>query len=249
MGGSPAKGDLGHGFATGQTHYAVVSAHPNIGVEAGMPRNGWYARGIAFDLEQRFKESYVAYGRARTEFDQMLRKRPRWAASIQQWKAKADFQRTLSRRLRPRTYRRYLTRPSYLEFDRAEAMHHKWLAAWAFTGRLDLKLGKAVVQAYEKVLLKSPHHDKARLCLAAATHLMGKPAEARRHFQQVRAFMLGGFALETAHYYTVTGDRTRAFEYLARATRYSRGRRTANLSNMFDPLRTDERFQKLVTKK
>lgn len=248
--GGAVRADVGsNGYATGRSHYAAVLAHPNLGVEAGMPRGGWYGRGVNLDLEQRWQESYKAFGRARDEFDAMLSKRPRWAEAIEAWKEKAEFQRDQSRRLVPRRYSRWYHRPSYRVFEMAEAMYHKWLAARAFRGRLDRRLGRAVVDAFQKVLQQNPRHDKARLGLAAALHLLGERVEAQRQFAKVRRYMLGGFALQTAHYYAVAGDKTRALEYLTKAVRYRSSRKLAETSNYFDTLRGDPRFQKLLDKR
>lgn len=236
------------GLTTGGAHHVVVSSFPTMGLEVGMPRRGWYARAVALDLKGKWRESYAAYRKATKEFRGMQRTRGRWRTAIRGWIAKAQFQRGLSSQLRYPIYARWRHRNHYMRYRKASALHHKWLAARAFTGRSDRKLLKQVIEEYKYILMRSPNDHRPRLMLAGLYHELGQAGRARHEFSRVRHTGRTSLRLEVAYYHTAAGDRERAFKYLANARRYYSLRTTALRSNMFDRLRGDPRFAKLIGK-
>jgi tetratricopeptide (TPR) repeat protein len=234
-----------HGYPTGGLHHVVVSAHPSQGLEVGMPRNGWYAKGIALDLKGDYEASHRAYQKARDEFSAMLETHPRWEKLIRGWRLKATFQVETSRRLRSSYYPLWRLSGSRL-INRTEALHHKWLACRAFLGRSDRRLRQRIIDLYHKVLTSDPNRSRARISLAAMYMEIGQRQRARAEFNRVRPYIRRGYERQLAYYYTVAGDRERAFTYLKRISLYSSSRSLALRSNLFDSLRGDPRFAKLI---
>jgi tetratricopeptide (TPR) repeat protein len=232
---------------TGGGHLVVVTSSPSEGLEVGMPRDSWYAKGIALDQQGRWEESYDAYRQARQELERMLKERPSWERIIRGWLLKAEFQMDQSLRLKYPTYYRYGHPSSSTLYYRAVAKHNKWLGIRALTGRTSRKLQDEILNDYRRALLQSPGYDSARLALAAMLHELGQHAEARREFAQVKDPGRAWLAMELAYYHAAAGETERALDTLQRAIQYnSSNKRAALRSNDFDRIRSNPRFQALV---
>jgi hypothetical protein len=246
--GGPADAQSSErGLATGAGHLVVVSTSPSEGLEVGIPRDSWYAKGIALDQQGRWEDSFNAYREARGEFERVLKERPSWDQIIRGWQLKAEFQSDQSQRLKFPVYYRYGPPSSSVLFYRAAAKHNKWLGIRAFTGRLDRKLQEEIVSEYQKALQQTPSYDSARLALAAMLHETGRHSEARQEFAQVNYVGRGWLAVEVAYYYCAAGEAERAMEMLEKAIQYNSGNKRHVLrSNDFDRLRPHPRFKSLV---
>jgi tetratricopeptide (TPR) repeat protein len=241
---APAAANPRSGVATGDGHLVVVISSPSEGLEAGIPRDSWYARAIALDRQGKYAESYNAYRKARSEFKKMLADRPHWAKVIRGWILKAEFQKSQSSRLKPRVWS-YAGRS--MTYYRAVALHNKWLGIRAFSGEAPRKLAEAVIRAYQQVISRYRHHDQAHIALAAMLHELGRHAEAERTFARVQYPGRSYYSKDIAYYYTAAGKPEEAFKHLKRAVKYSSSFRTYALRcNDFDRLRSDERFHELI---
>jgi len=224
----------------------VVSSTPSQGLEEGIARSSWYAKGIAFDAEGRFEESYQAYVKARQQFNRQLKRRPRWARMIRGWILKAEFQLDQSRRLRYRPHYRYRSYRN-VNFHHTVAKHNKWLAIRAFTGQSSSKLRDQILDEYTRVLRQRRSDDRARLALAAFYHELGRHEEGRREFAKVRRPGVTYVAKDVAYYHTAAGNVEQALQFLEKAVRYrSSDRNYIMRANDFDRLRGHPRFRKLV---
>lgn len=224
----------------------VVTSYPTVGLEVGMPRRGWYAKGIKLDIQGKYTQSYDAYLKADTEYRTLLRQRPRWKKIIRGWLEKTSFQREKSRMLRTPRNSRWRYWSHYFRFRYALNLHHKWLAIRAFTGRPNSALQSKVVTEYQNILVRSSRDHRPRIMLAAMYHEMGQRSRARRQFDRVPQRYRGRHNLEMAYYYSVAGDRKLAFQHLKTAARLYSNRSVARRSNLLDRLRTDPRFYKMV---
>jgi tetratricopeptide (TPR) repeat protein len=234
-------------ISTGGGHLVVVSTSPSEGLEVGIPRGSWYARGIALDQQGRWEESYNAYREAQGEFERLLKERPGWDQIIRGWQLKAEFQGEQSQRLKYPPYYRYGSPSSSVLYYRAAAMHNKWLGIRAFTGRLDRKLEERIIADYRNALQQSPSYDSARLALAAMLHEVGRHSEARQEFARVNYVGRGWLAIEVGYYFCAAGETDRAMEMLEKAIQYnSSSKRHVLRSNDFDRLRANPRFKILV---
>ena len=230
---------------SGGAHHVIVTSYPTIGLEVGMPRRGWYAKGIKLDIKGEYQKAYMAYVKAEQEFRELQQRRPRWKKQIRGWMAKAHFQRDQSSNLRSSSYSsRYYS--SYRRYRNASGLHHKWLAIRAFTGRYNRDIQKKIIKEYEELLTRSSYDHKPRLMLAALYNELGQRKKARREFDKIPTRYMYRYEMELAYYYTTAGDREKAFQYLKKSTRYYSYRRLALQSNLFDRLRADPRFKKLL---
>ncbi|MCA9665887.1 MAG: hypothetical protein KC503_09880 [Myxococcales bacterium] len=246
------------GLSTGESHMVTVSANPTAGVEANMPRDGAYARAIELDSKMRWDDSYTAYSQAIGEFRKMISKRPRWKKMIELWIEKAEYMRSQSSRLRTsRYYRRYYYRyryrnPSY-RWRRAEAMHNKWLAIRAFTGRAPRALLDKVIADYTFVLGRTTSYPQAQLSLAALYHEVGQHDKGQRLFKKLpkAQYRHSWRASYVAYYYAAAGNARMALKYLRKAMTYSRSstQRVMRQSNDFDRLRSHPEFRRLLGEK
>jgi tetratricopeptide (TPR) repeat protein len=235
------------GLATGAAHLVTLTASPTEGLEVGIPKESWYARGIALDIRGKWEQSHRAYQKAVSEFQRMIRERPQWKRMIRGWLVKAQFQRDQSHRLKFRNYYTWGPPSASMIYTRAAAKHNKWLAIRAFTGRALRRLQEEVIEDYKKALQQSPHYDSARIALAAMYCEIGQHARGRQEFAKVHGPMRIWLALEEAYFYTVAGDTDQAFKLLAKAIQYNSSNKKHILrSNDFDRLRMDPRFAKLV---
>lgn len=234
------------GLSTGGAHHVVVTSYPTMGLEVGMPRQGWYAKGIQLDIKGKYQQAYDAYLKADNEFRALQLRRPRWKKQIRGWLVKARFQRDQSRMLRTPTYGRYRYRSSYARYRNAGSLHHKWLGIRAFTGRRNPAMQKKIIEEYKYLLVRSARDYRPRLMLAGMYNEMGLRSQARHQFDQVPTSYRSRYDMEMAYYYTTAGDRKNAFAFIKKATRYYSYRRLVLQSNLFDRLRTDPRFKKLV---
>ncbi len=239
-----ADQDPEQGLEGGQAHEVVVAAHPTEGLEVGMPRTGWYARAIQMDIKGDWKESKRAYLKAGEEFRGMMRSRPGWEEVVKGWIIKAKFQWDQSRALV-----RYSTRgPRFSndKFRHALALHHKWLGIRAFTGLADAALQRKVISIYKQAVQSSRRDQRARIYLAAFYHEAGMHQRGKREYARVLASRRSYRYMADAAYHSAAGNHEAAFRSLARAASRSDNRRNANGSNMFDALRGDPRFAKVV---
>jgi tetratricopeptide (TPR) repeat protein len=235
------------GLRTGSAHLVIVSSSPSEGLEVGIPRDSSYAKGIAFDLQGRWEQSYNAYRQARQEFQDMLRDRPSWAKMVRGWILKAEFQMDQSQRLRYPIYYRWGPPSASALYYRGAAKHNKWLAIRAFTGRSERKLRDEVIEDYQKALQQSPGYDSARIALSSMYHELGQHAKARQEVARVQFQGRMWLAVEMAYYHTAGGEPERALELLEQAIRYNSGNKRYVLrSNDFDRLRSNPRFKTIV---
>jgi len=236
----------GRGVRTGGAHHVVVTSNPSQGLEEGIPRTSWYAKGIEHDIQGRYDESFQAFNKARREFAELLKKRPTWELTIRGWIAKAEFQADQSRSLRTSRYYRYSI-SRYPRYYRTAAKHHKWLAIRAYTGRADRKLAKEIVEEYQQILRHTSYDQRPRLALAAFYHELGRHKEGKRTFQAARNVDRTYLAKDVAYYYAAAGNLKLAFRYLQTAVRHRPSdRRYILRANDFDRLRGDPRFRELV---
>ena len=91
--------DSHRGLESGRAHEVVAVTVPTEGLEVGMPRDGWYARGIELDRKGDWRASAEAYRKAATAFSKMKRSRPGWEKVVKGWVLRAKFQKDQSRRL------------------------------------------------------------------------------------------------------------------------------------------------------
>ena len=234
------------GLAPGQAHEVTVSAYPTEGLEVGMPRDGWYARGIRLDRKGDWKASTLAYGKAMDEFKKMSRVRPGWEAVVDGWVLKARFQREQSSQLSRAALSPSRYRFSYSRYPIAMALHHKWLAIRAFTGRSDDALQKKIIYEYNQAVLGSRSNTRFHLALATFYQQAGMQQRGAREWSRVRPYRRRNYALEEAAYQAAVGDLDQAFAALKKAARSSHNRYIVQASNMLDPLRADPRFKRLV---
>ncbi|MCC6746264.1 MAG: hypothetical protein IT371_01315 [Deltaproteobacteria bacterium] len=239
-------------LVTGQTHLVQVSPAPTGGLEAGIPRSGWYARATELDLRSQWEESYQAYQRARDEFRQLLVERPQLQRLLDGWVAKAEFQMDLSRNLQSNAT--YLALAAYIpastRYYWAEHKHNKWLAIRAFTGQSHARLLAEVLADYQRVIAQSPTYyyvQLARLSLAALLHETGQRQRGWQEFSRLSHPLPSWLDVQLAHYYVAAGHLERGFRTLQRVSTHNRyGLAHIFRSNQFDPLRTDPRFQRLL---
>ncbi len=242
-----AQPSADRGLRTGGGHLVVVTSSPSEGLEVGIARDSWYARGVAFDLAGRWEESYNAFREAQTEFQNQLRDRPAWAKMIRGWLLKAEFQLDQSQRLKYPLYYRFGPPSASVLYYRAAAKHNKWLAVRAFTGRADRKLQGEVIDEYAKALAQSPTYESARIALAAILHETGQHARARQEFARVQYTGRSWLSVEVAYYFTAAGEYDRALEMLDRAIQYNPSNKRYILrSNDFDRIRSNPRFKALI---
>lgn len=236
------------GLATDATHRVRVVPPRGVGIEADMPRDGWYARGIRLDMAARWQESYRAYGEAEDRFRRLARQRPRKARQLMLWAYKAAFQRGQSDMLRHAAQWRYQPSANRL-YEVAMAKHHKWLAIRAFAGRRQHRLQHQIIAAYEQAVESAPDYFavRARLALAAFLHEVGQHARARRIYAQLEQPVSADLPVLQAYYYTANDDADRAMPALRKALHrgYSY-RRQILASNFFDRLHNDARFRRLL---
>jgi tetratricopeptide (TPR) repeat protein len=236
------------GVRTGDAHMVVVTPPPSLGLEEGIPRNSWYAKGIALDVEGRWEASFEAYRKARDEFEQLLGKHPRQASMVRGWKLKAEWQMQESRALRPIRHYFGASGPFGISQSQVAAKHNKWLAIRAFLGQAPAKLRDEIIDGYQAVTRHySYNHAKFVLGLAAFYHELGRHKEGRETYATIRRTRSIRYTKDEAYYHAAAGNRKRAFELLERAVRRSSSdRRYVLMSNDFDRLRGDPRFSKLV---
>jgi tetratricopeptide (TPR) repeat protein len=244
-GARSARGD--EGLSTGRSHLVVVSPSPSEGLEVGIPRDTWYAKGIALDLQGKWDESYAAYREALTEFHRLLRERPTWAKMIRGWILKAEYQIDLSQRLKYPLYYTFGPPSASALYYRGEAKHKKWLAIRAFTGRTDRRLQDQIMEDYSRALQQLPSYDSARIALAAMCHETGQHAKARQEIAKVQQSGRTWLSVDLAYYYAAAGDTERALDLVERAVGYSSSQKRNILrANDFDRLRAHPRFRRLV---
>ncbi len=241
-----AQREASPGLQGGMVHEVVVAAHPTEGLEVGMPSSGWYARGIQLDRKGDWKGSGQAYQRAIEEFKAMASTRKGWARVVEGWVLKASFQREQSRTLARLSRYRSRLRFSYDRLRQATALHHKWLGIRAFTGRQEPTLRRRIIELYQRVASQSRRGDGARIYLAALYHQAGMPQRAAREHSRVSASRRRYLYMAEAAYQAAAGNPGAAMDLLPRAARSSSTRRVVRASNLFDALRGDPRFVKLV---
>jgi tetratricopeptide (TPR) repeat protein len=236
-----------NGYRTGGAHDVMVTTTPTEGLEVGIPRNSWYSKGIALDMQEKWDESFKAYDKARKEFSNQLKRRPRWEKMVRGWKLKAEFQLNQSRQLLKRRTYRWRSRRRRMNLSKAMAIHNKWLGIRAFTGQSSPKLRDKVIGAYKELIRRSSYDDRPKIRLGAMYHEIGKHDEGRRWFAKARYITRTYMAQQVAYYYTAAGEIDKAFKQLERAVKYSSSnRRKFLMSNDLDRLRSDARFRKLV---
>jgi hypothetical protein len=223
-----------------------VTSNPSQGLEEGIPRTSWYAKGIELDIKGKHDESFDAFNKARREFAQLAKKRPSWEKTIRGWMAKAEFQADQSRVLRRSRYYRYRV-SQYPRYYRTAAKHNKWLAIRAYTGRADSKMAKEIVEEYEQILRRTSYDQRPRLALAAFYHELGRHKEGKTTLQAARNIDRTYLAKDVAYYHAAAGNLKLAFRYLKTAVRHRPSDRHYILrANDFDRLRGDPRFRELV---
>jgi tetratricopeptide (TPR) repeat protein len=235
------------GLHSGNAHLVTVTASPTEGLEVGIPRDSSYAKAMAFDLQQRWEDSYNAYSKAETEFQTMLRERPHWAKMIRGWQLKAEFQRDQSQRLRYRSYYSWGPPSASVIFYRAQAKHNKYLGIRAFTGRIDRKLQEEIIEDYTKALQQSPSYEQPRIALAAMYHEIGQRGKGRTEWSKLTDTSRVWLSVEYGYYFCAAGENEKALSMIERSLKYnSSNKRYILRSNDFDRLRVDPRFQKIV---
>ena len=246
--GSPAlAGPDGHrGLEPGRAHEVVATVVPTEGLEVGMPRDGWYARGIELDRKGDWRASTEAYREAIVEFSKMRRSRPGWEEVIDGWLLRARFQKDQSSRLFRYVGFSRRSVVSHSSFSVALALHHKWLGIRAFTGRADASLKQRVIDEYRRAILGSRYNGSVRLYLAVFYRQAGMHALASMERSRISTSRRAYLYLEDAAYHAAGGDTDLAFAAMEKAARSSGNRRIARMSNLLDPLRGDPRFARLV---
>lgn len=246
------------GLATGRSHMIRVVASASIGLEAGIPRDSSYGKGLEQDRRGAYRVAYQLHQRAVREFRAQLARRP-FDKRLKGWVLKAQQQASLSSnldRLQRYRHRSYWRRSYYSRYNYAYALHQKWLALRAFGLAPPAKLATTMVQHYvEAIRLRTTgryrHYRRrgypsARLALAALYHELGRHTDARREFQQVRTPYSSALWIPLAYYYAVSGARVKAIDALRRAIGTSVWRRRyAYPLSFFDTLRGDPRFEQL----
>ena len=238
--------DSHRGLESGRAHEVVAVTVPTEGLEVGMPRDGWYARGIELDRKGDWRASAEAYRKAATAFSKMKRSRPGWEKVVKGWVLRAKFQKDQSRRLT-----RYVGLSTRNVFSRgrynvALALHHKWLGIRAFTGRAEVNLKQRVIDEYRRAILGSRYNGKERICLAIFYRQAGMHQVASQERARIPASRRRYYYMEEAAYHAAGGDTDLAFAALEKAARSSSNRYTARASNWLDPMRGDPRFTRLV---
>lgn len=241
---APAAAD-DRGLATDGGHHVVVTSFPTVGLEVGMPRRGWYARGIQLDIKGKYQEAYEAYLKADGEFRAMQIKRPRWNKQIRGWLVKARFMREHSGNLRPSRYS-YRYRSTYARYRTASSLHYKLLAIRAFTGRRERAMQKKIITEYKYLLGRSRYDYRPGLMLAGLYNELGRRRDAKRAFDKVPTRYRNRYYVEMAYYHATRGERELAFKHIKDAKRYYSYKRLILQSNLLDGLRADPRFKKIL---
>ncbi|MCK5796416.1 MAG: hypothetical protein KAI47_04500 [Deltaproteobacteria bacterium] len=238
-------------LATGHTHQVKVLRRASMGIEAEMPRDGAYGRALELDRVGKYTKAYSVFREAEREFSRLRSRQPR-DKRIDGWIGKARQQRSLSFSIgrasryasRSRSRRH---RSIYRLFNQATNAHRKWLAIRAFGLRAPRALALTAVKNYRAVLKQRSRYPAARLQLAGLLAELGRLMEARHLFGTARQPFVHSARWAAAYYYAVTGERAKALALLAKIVHKNRWkRRRVHLSNYFDVLRSDPRFQALI---
>lgn len=222
------------------------------GSEAGLPRDGAYARGIELDAAGRHGEALRSYDDALTELDGLAEVAGASVEDLERWERKIQWQRDQSEVLLEQSaYVAVMPTSVPARFHLATAYHAKFLSTRAFLGKGSRLLWDAGVAAYKDALALDGRHAASRAGLAALYAEADLLAEARREFARVgRHANDEEIARYVAVYHAAVGDREQAFTYLRRAvgadTELELHRWIAD-SNDFDGLRDDRRFAELTT--
>lgn len=250
-----AHDDDALGLATGQGHLVRVVASASVGIEAGMPRDSAYGRGLDEDLKGHYYKAYRLFLQAVRDFRLQQTQRP-FDKRLADWVTKAQQQANISSSLNSQqSYRRryYWGHSYYNHYNYAYNLHQKWLALRAFGLEPPTKLAEQAAKSYAEALRlryssyrRTSHYPEARLNLAGLLYELGRTAEAQREFQRVARPFGYSHWLPLAYYYTVTGQRAKAIDALRRGVSSSSWRRryTYPLS-FYDGLRGDPRFEQL----
>ncbi|MBW2732707.1 MAG: hypothetical protein JRH20_09975 [Deltaproteobacteria bacterium] len=246
-----AQADDGKGYATGWSHEVRVFSHRAVGLEAGISRESWYAKGLEFDRKGQHQRAHDAFNRATAQFRVLLKQRPEDRKRIQGWILKAQQQLGVSYTLKnSQRYRRHLNYNTYYRRYRyATNCHLKWLAIRAFGLPPPPRLLADAFKSYHAALKLRSRHALSRLQLAALYHEVGKGRAGRAEFARAQSLINRRYSSlwkPLAYYYTVSGQRKKAFEYLRKTGSSSWRRREVLRSNYFDRLRGDPRFTAIV---
>ena len=242
-------------LSTGQIHEVQINSAPDEGLEAHIPPNSWYAKGISFDATEDWARSYDAYLSAIREFEALVkngvtknagRDLTQQRKMVRGWLLKAKQQRNISSFLKHRLRIGFRSAPPgdcYL----APYFHDKWLAIRAYAGHASPGLATKTLQRYRSCLIRRPQRASARLGLAAMLNELGRYADARRQFSSVANLKLWSLSGDIAYYYASAGSMSLALSYLAKGLRNSsHNRQKALISNRFDRLRVFPQFLRLV---
>lgn len=239
-------GSVAHGNAARVRRQTGTRA----GLEAGMPRDGAYARGILLDARGQHVEALREYAAALAELDSLAAVAQSPDARFLSWRAKVAWQREQSEELLERdAYAAVMPGSVIAHYNLGATLHAKFLSVRAFLGRGPKLLWNGAMAEYREALRIDPRFSPARLGAAALYADAGLFEPARAEFAQVgRRRDEDDFAMRVAAYYASIGEADEAFAYLARAVTRLDQIRWALRSNDFDALRTDERFARLVGK-
>ena len=236
------------GLPTARTHRIEVASSPQ-GIEAEMPHSGAYARAIRYDAELDFAQARIEYLRANDEFRR---------AGQNQWADKASKQMTFSMQLEradmtlARVGSTSFASSSQWRLAYALCYHEKFLSTRAFLGRGIPELAARAETIYRQVLDNEMENVSARLRLAALYGELGYSAQAEGEFRRVPESRRNDdtYAVELARYYASRGQIDDAFRALERARRrmtyLSYDLTEIPITNSFDRLRKDPRFQRLM---
>lgn len=221
---------------------------PRAGLERGMPRDSAYARGIRLDALGQHVDALREYDAAVRELAGLAVVAGPRDPRLRGWRAKVAWQRDASEDLLERNaYAAVMPQSLVAHYGLATSLHEKYLSVRAFLGVAPRALWESAHAEYHEALRLNPRHAASQLGLARLWADGGDLARARAEFSRLgRRRDDEDLALGVAAYYAAIGDGDRAFDYLVRAARRLDQRRWAALSNAFDPLREDPRWELVI---
>lgn len=250
----------GKGLATNKMHYIRVGEGVGFGIEATMPRPSKYERALRLDMQAKYMEAYQLFREAQNEFSKIRVQNKKRRKLRELWMAKAAEQRSLSYELyrsrlssksAPRyPYRRHSSRwyrGYYQYYNFALAAHKKWLAIRSLGLGSNPALANQAIKNYKKVLSLRSNYSNARIALAGLYYELGRAGHAKKVMAKLSYMNRYMSWMFYAYYLTVSGNIDSALKELKKGIGKNFWRkRQVKLSNFFDRLRADPRFQKLV---
>jgi tetratricopeptide (TPR) repeat protein len=259
MWAKPAAADEASGMWLPETRKSVRSpsraarvvktrAVARIGLEAGMPGDGSYARAIELDAEGHPGDALREYDAALSELDGFAELTGAGAEERSRWRRKIRWQREQSETLLEQAaYVSVMPASPLARYHLGEAYRAKFMTVKAFLGRGSRPLYDSAVAAYREALRLDPRNSGARVGLATMYAAAGRAREARLELAKLgRRKNDESLALGLAALHAALGEDDDALALLERLPADPLTVRWLAESNDFDGLRDAARFQALL---